>query len=127
MGATMTSDEVFTAFVHVTDATGENHAYQPGDPVPGWAQKLVGEHAKTRHTEYVPEVEPRSDGFEDDPAPEVEAGEDIVLPPHPPTSGPGSSRYDWAKWAKSVGMTVNVDMSRQDIIDGSIRLGHIVE
>lgn len=128
----MTANEVFTAFVHVADATGENHPFSPGDPVPGWATNLVGDHVKAQSTEYTPEVEP-VDGFVEDDAHVSNLlavmGEDgaDAPPAHPPTSGPGSGRHEWAQWARKVGMVVPMEYSRQQIMDSAIRHGHLVE
>jgi len=36
--------KVFGAYVHVTKKDGTSEAFVPGDAVPSWATKLVGDH-----------------------------------------------------------------------------------
>lgn len=36
--------KVFGAYVHVTKKDGTSEAFAPGDAVPSWASKLVGDH-----------------------------------------------------------------------------------
>jgi hypothetical protein len=122
-----TTNEVFTAYVHVTDANGQHHPFTPGDPVPGWAIPLTGDHCR----EPVPEY------YRPDPR-EINAGTlhvDIEpffaetvegeIPKRPPTSGPGSGRQEWITWGKAVGLDTWSAMTRQDVMDAAIRAGII--
>lgn len=43
--------KVFGAFVHVTKKDGTSQAFAPGDAVPSWATKLVGDHVLVQATE----------------------------------------------------------------------------
>jgi hypothetical protein len=122
--------DVFNTFVHVTDLAGLNHAFGPGDPIPGWARPLVGAHVIATGPVLTP-------GLWDDAEPELIAqapgvtvfGDDVEgsteRPKPPPVSRPGSNRPAWAEFAKTVGQPVSTAMSRQDIIDALIRNGHL--
>ncbi len=125
--------EVFNSFVHITDDAGHHHTFGPGDPIPGWARPLIGEHVITTgfvpepdHTDAIGDLIAHSRGYtafadQDDELGVVEA------PTPPPVSGPGSNRAAWLTFAQSVGQPVNADMSRQDIIDVLVRNGHITD
>ena len=124
---------VFTVFTHVTDETGEHHAFAPGQEVPGWVRGRVGDH--------VYDVADEGEGVDPNvgvPDAPVVAGADIRLrdevpvftrsePEAPPTSGNGSSRPAWAKYARELGESVTAQMSRQDIIDMLIRHGRLTD
>lgn len=118
--------DVFNTFVHLTDDAGVHHAFGPGDPVPGWARPLVGDHVI--HTGESPAISPVEDWPEIGFVTVEDEGLGVVEPPkQPPTSGPGSNRTAWAEFAKQVGQPVLGEWSRQDIIDALIRNGHIRE
>lgn len=68
--------KVFGAFVHVTKADGTSQAFAPGDAVPAWAAKLVGDHVLVR-----PKVESQSE-------------EQPPALPTPPTSPDGGTPDD---------------------------------
>lgn len=117
---------VFGTFVHVTDAAGVHHAFKPGDPVPGWARPLVGDHVlEEPDTDSGPEEPDWPEGaFTTETGPVPDGNE---KPAPPPTSGAGSSRPAWAEFARQVGQPVPDVWSRQDIIDALIRNGHLRE
>lgn len=51
--------KVFGAYVHVPKKDGTSQAFAPGDTVPAWASKLVGEHVLAKpETEKPDEQEP---------------------------------------------------------------------
>lgn len=121
---------VFSAFVHLTDHAGRHHAFSPGDPVPGWARPLIGDHVTQTGATFACD----SDAGDDPPdliaqAPGHAPGDDLAAEPprQPPTSGPGSNRPAWAQFAAQVGQPVSPAWSRQDIIDALIRHGHLRE
>lgn len=60
--------KVFSAFVHVTKEDGTSQAFAPGDALPSWAAKLVGDHVLAR-----PKVAAQSE-------------EQPPAPPAPPTT-----------------------------------------
>lgn len=41
--------KVFGAYVHVPKKDGTSEAFAPGDAVPSWASKLVGDHVLAKH------------------------------------------------------------------------------
>ncbi len=123
------TQDVFNAFVHITDDAGYHHAFAPGDPIPGWARPRIGDHvvangwvAEPDHvTDDLIAQAPGFTAFGND------VQEDVPEVQPPPTSGPGSNRGAWAEFAKAVGQPVTTGMSRQDIIDALIRNGHLTE
>lgn len=73
---------------------------------------------KYRHHDTGVEVDVRDDKVMDGgvwgPA---DAGPPATLDAAPPKAGRGSSREAWAEYAGSIGVDVDDDMSRDDIID----------
>lgn len=53
---TTTETRVFSDYTHVSDVDGRSYAFGPGDPVPGWALPLVGEHVLASVDGYVRSV-----------------------------------------------------------------------
>lgn len=117
--STQTQNAVFTAFVAVTDEMGEHHNFIPGDPIPGWALPLVGDHvigySDIPESPAVVWAEENSHG----------ADSDLLIPP--PTSGPGSGRPDWVAFAAEAGVPVDSTMSRREIINALVRKGFVRE
>jgi hypothetical protein len=57
MGAA--AKKVFGAYVHVVKPNGTSEAFAPGDVVPAWAAKLVGDHVLAEpETDASPEQQP---------------------------------------------------------------------
>lgn len=51
--------KVFGAYVHVTKKDGTSEAFAPGDAVPSWAFKLIGDHVLAKPgADAVPEQPP---------------------------------------------------------------------
>lgn len=48
--------KVFGAYVHVTKKDGTSEAFAPGDAVPSWATKLVGDHVLAQPEPETPAV-----------------------------------------------------------------------
>lgn len=67
--------KVFGAYVHVTKADGTSQAFAPGDAVPAWAAKIVGDHVLAQ-----PKVETQP--------------EKPPAPPTPPASPDGGTPDD---------------------------------
>jgi hypothetical protein len=126
----MTSTRVFTCFTHVADAQDTMHAFGPGDPVPGWAQLVVGDHVWTDVPDAPPGEEPAPDPVQDSPRLPAPSGPDLPAPPDttnlgavPPTHGPGSSRPAWEQFAARHHVAVTTAMNRQDIVEACRRAG----
>lgn len=68
--------KVFGAYVHVTKKDGTSEAFAPGDAVPSWAAKLVGDHVLAQ-----PKVEAQTE-------------EQPPAPPTTPTSTDGGTPDD---------------------------------
>ena len=51
-------------YVHVYDERGNAHAFGPGDKVPAWAAKQMGDHVWEDSDESEREVEPAEDDGE---------------------------------------------------------------
>lgn len=79
------------SYVHVYDDKGEAHAFGPGDEVPAWAAKQMGDHCF---------VSAGADG---------QTGE-------PPRSGKGSGKEAWAEFASHHGVEVTDEDTRDDIV-----------
>lgn len=88
----------FTAFVHVDNGDGKSQVFSPGEPMPEWAE----EHVKN------PKV-----WSDDGKSPAKEAPQ--ADPVEPPRSGPGSSKDAWVEYARSRGVEVADDATREDI------------
>lgn len=50
--------KVFGAYVHVTKKDGTSEAFAPGDAVPAWASKLVGDHVLEQPETETPDEQP---------------------------------------------------------------------
>jgi len=81
--------------VHVYDDRSESHVFGPGDEIPDWAAKQMGDHC------FV-------DG--DSGQSEREAGS------IPPKAGAGSSKDAWRAYATEQGVDVEADATRDQII-----------
>lgn len=89
-------------YVHVADDKGEIHVYGPDTKeLPAWAVKAITNPAAWADGDTATAAEPS-------PA----AGEDE----EPPRAGKGSGRAEWAAYAASVGVEVDDDATRDDII-----------
>lgn len=92
-----------TAWVHVPDPdNGGVRAFGPNDDVPDWAAEwITNPHAWTdappSEAATAAEAEPASE--------------------EPPRSGRGSGADAWAAYAGSLGISVDPDWSRDDIIE----------
>lgn len=53
--------KVFGAYVHVPKKDGTSQAFAPGDAVPAWASKLVGDHVLTEPVTEAVEEQPPAD------------------------------------------------------------------
>lgn len=134
-----TTPDVFNAFVHITDEAGRTHAFGPGDPIPDWTRRHIGDHviyrggfsendespeavAAMAQALEAPNLVTRRPMDEDD-------GMGVVVPPEPPpTSGPGSGQQAWFAYAQAVGETEPTSSwTRQDLMDLLIRRGHITD
>lgn len=78
--------------VHVNDDEGRDHVFFPGEKVPEWAAKQMGDHCWVDDGDSTSEVEV------------------------PPKSGKGSGLAAWAKYADAHGVAVEDDDTRDDII-----------
>jgi hypothetical protein len=100
--------------VHLTDETGTLHSFLPGDEVPAWAEKRMGDHC----------FEGGGDEFDEDGQhPAAGGGGDVPLPPQ---SGRGSSTDKWAAYAESNGVDVE-GLDRDEIIAACEEAGVAVE
>lgn len=77
-------------------ATGAPVLLPEGSELPEWAEDLVGQHL------LVVEAAATSVPSQDE---------------EPPLGGPGSSREAWAAYAEQLGVAVDDEMSRDDIVD----------
>lgn len=102
--------------VHVRDTSGELHSFLPGDDVPGWAEKLLGEHCFATGDA---EVAAADGGGEGSPS----GGGDEP----PPLAGPGSGRDHWAAYAREHHVAFDDDDKRDQIVDACREAGVRVE
>lgn len=131
----------FNSYVHVADSDGAFHVFSPGDPVPGWARPLVGDHVLTYDglaqavvdevfADVVADIA-RPEAYTTDPDDDsdIEGGEAPVRgPAMPPTSGPGSSAQAWVQYSHALGeKTPTMKWSRQQVIDLLVRKGLITD
>ena len=102
------SKKVGELTVYLSDEDGTVHRFLPGDEVPGWAGKQMGDHCFAGG-DSTPEVEqPESDG-------------------PPPKAGKGSGESAWRSYADSKGVDVSGAEGRDDIIDLLDKAGVPVE
>lgn len=83
--------------------TGFGVLLPEGSDLPAWAEDLVGDHLLV-------------DAGEPGPSSTSSAGESPANE-EPPLGGPGSSREAWAEYAERLGVEVDDEMSRDDIVD----------
>ena len=81
-------------------AAGGSTLLTAGSELPDWASDLVGDHVL------------ESDEGQSD---EGQSDDDPDTPP-PALAGPGGSRAKWADYARTKGVAVGTDASREDII-----------
>lgn len=102
--------DVLAATVHVhVDEHGEpgRFVFEAGTVPPEWAVPLITN----------PDAWADSSGSEAEPGSEPVDTPDGGVDGPPPRTGQGSSRAAWAEYAESVGVDIDDDMSRDDIID----------
>ena len=92
--------------VYLSDEEGTVHRFLPGDEVPGWAAKLMGDHCFAGSADDLAEVE--SSG-------------------PPPRAGKGSGEAAWRSYAEAQGVDVSDAEGRDDIIDALDAAGVPVE
>lgn len=93
------SELKYSVYVDDPNEVGKSVLFVPGDQVPDWAVPLItnpncwvdGELPKAKDTETA------ADGA-------------------PPRAGKGSGRSEWAAYAESVGVVVDEDATRDEII-----------
>lgn len=88
--------------VVVNGPDGEPVTITPDKQVPDWAAKQIGDHA------YVTDDEAADDG-------------------PPPKTGKGSAKEAWVTYADTLGVEVDADATRDDIIAAIAEAGHPVE
>jgi hypothetical protein len=90
------------AAVYVDDPNevGKSVLFVPGDEVPDWAAALI-----TNPNCWV-----------DGELPTTKAAAEPAADDAPPRAGKGSGRSEWAAYAESVGVTVDEDATRDEII-----------
>ncbi len=115
--------------VYVQDGEGAIHGFLPGQVVPGWAAKQMGDHC------FASDEDSADDPAEDAPdAPAVDPGdaEDPADPDEepagpPPRHGAGSGEPAWRKYAEDNGVNVDGISKRDDIITAVADAGVPVE
>lgn len=90
------------AYVHVFDVNGAAHVFGPGDSVPDWARAKITN-------------------------PSVWDSVELASMPVPPRAGPKGGRDKWALYAASVGVSVDPEWKRDDIIDRLLESGIAVD
>lgn len=105
-------DRQLNTYVHVRRPDGSAAVFGPEDTVPDWArQAITNDSVWATEAPAVQDealIETPVDGDEVEDVPPIEA---------PPRGGPGSGRAEWETFASSIGLDVDDDMSRDDIID----------
>lgn len=92
--------------VHLHDKDGKLHSFLPGQQVPAWAEKRLGEHCFED-----------GDGVDDD---------KTVGAAIPPQSGRGAARDKWAVYAEGHGVDVE-GLTQREIIAACQEAGVAVE
>lgn len=89
--------------------TGEVETFTAGSTVPSWAaERITNPDAWASDGPDVGAV----------PAPTPDSDTDPEgVPDRPPLAGKGSSRASWAAYARSLGIQIDDDMGRDDIVD----------
>lgn len=104
--------------VHVNSSDGTLHSFLPGESVPEWAEKLLGDHCFSGHEDLFSE-----DGKPLSVKPTAEAVVKAAVEDAPPQAGPGSGREAWAAYAKKHGVEVDDEVSRHEIIEACRKAG----
>lgn len=103
--------------VHLTDETGTLHSFLPGDEVPAWAEKRMGEHCFEGHEDEFDE-----DGQHPASVPDGSGGP----LPVPPQAGPGSGLPKWVAYAEENGVAAE-GLTKSDVIAACEEAGVPVE
>ncbi|MCV7354491.1 hypothetical protein [Mycolicibacterium fluoranthenivorans] len=116
--------------VYVQDGEGAVHGFLPGQVVPAWAAKQMGDHCFAQEGGEGSADEP----VDEPPAPPVDPGdaEDPADPDEepagpPPRHGAGSGEPAWRKYAEDNGVDVDGISKRDDIIAAVADAGVPVE
>jgi hypothetical protein len=121
--------------VYIEGPDGQTVCLAPGEPLPTWAyEKITNPYV---WNDDVPDLPQQADTADSDPPPGLLAGE-VEEPSDPdggseapgsapPKSGKGSGRDAWAEYAEALGVTVDHDANRDDIIAALAEAGHLTE
>lgn len=113
--------------VYVQDEEGVIHGFLPGQVVPAWAAKKMGDHCfAPEDSADDPAEEPSVPDAAEDPA-DPDEDEDEAPAGPPPRHGAGSGEPAWRKYAEDNGVNVDGLSKRDEIIDAIKRSGVPVE
>lgn len=99
--------------------------FQAGEVPPGWAAELITNPSAWSETE--PEPAAAAVTAPDAPAAPPVADAQAKQPAMPPRSGKGSGLVAWAEYARNLGVEVEDDANRDDVIAALELAGHPTE
>jgi hypothetical protein len=95
--------------------TGVVETFLAGETVPAWAaERITNPDVWAREGSDVGEVDADLDQAEDDTGTDTAPG--VAADDEPPRTGKGSGKDHWAEYAQRIGVDVDQDASKADII-----------